>query len=350
MTQNHTDTTVKEDAVLVDPPLPTPEAKPRLKLGLGHGGSLTSRYGLFALWAMMIAFYMIISPAFGQSSTVKVILSSQQALVFLGLALVCTFVVNEFDLSVASVMGFSATIVPVLVVFHGFNPYVAGAIAIAAAGLVGLINGLLIVKVGIDGIVVTLGMSTLLLGVSLEIANLQSVVGIDPSFAKISTTEILGLPISFFYGLFGALLFAYILGYTPLGRHMRFVGANHEVARLAGVRVARIRIGSYVAASLISGIGGVILVAGLGGFNPPDAQVYLLPAVSAVFLGTAVLQPGRINPMGTWVAVYFLQTGIFGLQLLGGVGWVSQVFYGAALIIAVTVSTLARRSRAHEAR
>jgi ribose transport system permease protein len=278
-------------------------------------GHLTSHFGLFGLWVALIAFYWLIDPTFRQLGTFQVIFSSQQPLVFLGLALVCTFIVNEFDLSGASVMGLAATIVPVLAVEHGYNPYVASLIAVGVSFMIGMANGLLIVKVGIDGIVVTLGMSTLLLGISLQISDLQTVVGLPDSFADISTLPIFGLPISFYYGLAGAILFAYVLAYTPLGRHVRFVGANREVARLAGVNVARIRIGSYVAGALISGVGGVILVAGLGGFNSPDAQVYLLPAVSAVFLGTAVLQPGRINPLGTFVAVYFLQTGIFGLQL-----------------------------------
>jgi ribose transport system permease protein len=327
---------------------PSPTRRRRVRVETG--GGLLARYGLFLLWGAMILLYIGVAPGFNQGGSAKVILSSQQPLVFLGLSLVVTFVVNEFDLSGASVMGLSATIVPVLVVNNGMGVVPACVIAIAVASCVGLVNGLLIVKVGIDGIVVTLGMATLLLGVALEISHLQAVVGLPQSFARIANESILGLPISFYYGLVGALLFAYVLAFTPLGRHLRFVGSNREVARLAGVRVSRIRVGSYVVGSTIAGVGGVILVAGAGGFNPPDAQLYLLPAVSAVFLGTAVFQPGRINPLGTFVAVYFLQTGIFGLQLMGGTGWVSQVFYGAALIIAVTVSTLARRSRAHEAR
>jgi ribose transport system permease protein len=60
-------------------------------------------------------------------------------------------------------------------------------------------------------------------------------------------------------------------------------------------------------------------------------------------LGTAVIQPGRFNPIGTFVAIYFLATGIIGLELLGAAGWVSDVFYGGVLVIAVTVATVLRR-------
>ena len=93
----------------------------------------------------------------------------------------------------------------------------------------------------------------------------------------------------------------------------------------------------------LCGVGGVVIAAGLGGFDPSSSVTYLLPTFSAVFLGTAVVQPGRFNPIGTLAGVYFLATGILGLQELGYAGWISDVFYGAALIIAVTLSTVVRR-------
>jgi len=140
-------------------------------------------------------------------------------------------------------------------------------------------------------------------------------------------------------------VFAYVLSFTPLGRHMQFVGANREVSRLAGIRVNRIRFGAFVAAGFLCGVGGVVVASGLGGFDPSSSVSYLLPTVSAVFLGTAVVQPGRFNPIGAAIAVYFLATGILGLQELGAAGWISDVFYGAALIVAVSLSTLVRRRR-----
>ena len=89
-----------------------------------------------------------------------------------------------------------------------------------------------------------------------------------------------------------------------------------------------------------------VLVAGLGSYDPSSSGGLLLPAFSAAFLGTAVIQPGQFNPLGMVVAVYFLATGILGLQILGYTGWVSHVFYGAALIVAVTASTLMRKRTA----
>jgi ribose transport system permease protein len=90
----------------------------------------------------------------------------------------------------------------------------------------------------------------------------------------------------------------------------------------------------------------VLSAAATGGFDPNVSQSYLLPIFAATFLGTAILQPGRFNPIGTLIAVFFLATGVLGLQLLGATSWVTSVFYGGVLVVAVTISTVLR-GRSH---
>ncbi len=163
------------------------------------------------------------------------------------------------------------------------------------------------------------------------------------TFGELAEHRRAGQPVGFWWGLVLMLGFAYLLAVTPLGRNMRFVGANREVSRLAGVRVNRIRFGAFVSAGVIAGVGGVLAAAAVGGFDPTTSQSYLLPMFAATFLGTAILQPGRFNPLGTLLAVYFLATGILGLNLLGYTGWVTSVFYGGVLVVAVTISSLLHR-------
>lgn len=349
---------------MAEPPLPpiAPDAAPAPATSGSATGSVdaprdgrswtgiarqgVSRLALVVVWALLILLYAILKPStFLTSSTFTSIFSSQQALVFLTLALLCTIVIGEFvDLSVPSVLALSATIIPVLTVLHGWNVWLASLVGVLACVLVGAVNGALVVFLGVNTIVVTLGMGTFLLGIGLWMTSSNYVSGLSSSFAKIDLTSVLGLPISFFYGLALMLLFAYVLGFTPLGRHMRFVGSNRDVSRLAGIRVNRIRFGAFVMAGLIAGVGGMLATAGLGGFNPGVSQTYLLPTFAATFLGTAAVQPGRFNPIGTLIAIYFLATGILGLELLGAAGWVADVFYGGALVIAVAISTMVHRA------
>jgi ribose transport system permease protein len=308
-------------------------------------GSFVSRYALVGVWIVVAAVYAVLEPdTLLTAGTFQTIFGSQQALVFLAMAAVIVFAVGEFDLSLASIFGLGATLVPVLVVQHGWSPGMASIAAVILCAGIGAVNGTIIVRLGIDPIITTLGMGTLLLGITSGFSHSEAVAGLSDSFASVAnTTIVFGLPISFFYGVALALLIAYVMRFTALGRHMAFVGANREVARLAGVRVTRIRMGAYTVSGLICGVGGVLVAATVGGFDSNSSPSYLLPALSATFLGTAAIRPGRFNPIGTMVAIYFLVTGIVGLQLLGYSGWVSDAFYGSALIIAVIVSTLTRR-------
>jgi ribose transport system permease protein len=323
-----------------------------VKQGRAASGRLTGpikkvseRYAIVAMWGVMIAVYSALEPStFATSGTFQTIFGSQAALVFLSMAFLCTVIVGEFvDLSVASILGLCATVVPVLSVLDHVNVALASVVAVAIGVCAGGLNGFFVVYLGVNTIVVTLGMSTLLSGIALAIAHLSAVSGLSTSFGQLALANVWGLPVSFYYGLALAFAFAYLLAFTPLGRHMQFVGANREVSRLAGVRVNRIRFGAFVVAGGLCGIGGVVVSAGLGGFDPSTSITYLLPTVSAVFLGTAAVRPGRFNPLGTLIGLYFLATGILGLEELGLAGWISDVFYGTALVVAVTLTTLLRR-------
>ncbi len=306
-----------------------------------------SRSSLIWIWVLVALVFVIIEPnLFVQSGTFKTIFGTQFELVFLAVAVICTFVVGEFDLSVAANLGLAGTLVPLLSVQDGWPVWLAVIAAILASGAVGAINGFVVVRIGVDAIVATLGMATFVLGVTLWATNLNAQNGLSASFAKIALRDVFGLPIAAWYGLLACVILTYVLVMTPLGRRMAFVGSSREVARLAGVNVNRLRFGAYVAGGLICGVGGVLLSASLGGFDPNTSSGYLLPAFAAVFLGTAVITPGKFNPMGAFIAVYFLQTGIVGLQLEGLTGWIEDVFYGGALVVAVSATTIIRKRTA----
>ena len=304
---------------------------------------LLSHYALVLVWAVMAAYFLAVRPdTFGSVAAIQSIFGSQSTLVFLGVAALITLSVGEFDLSIASIMGLSATTVPVLVSLHGWNVAWACVVAMLLCLVCGAINAFFVVKVGVASMVVTLGTGTFLVGIAEWISSSSQVAINNTTFSKVSLYPIFSLPIAFYYGLALVLVLAYVRSWTPLGRHMLFVGANREVARLAGIRVDRVRAGSYISASLVAGLGGILLVSSTGGFDASGSAAYLLPALAAVFLGTAVVQPGQFNPIGMLIGVYFLETGIFGLELLGYSGWVQDVFYGAGLVAAVAIATIVR--------
>ena len=103
----------------------------------------------------------------------------------------------------------------------------------------------------------------------------------------------------------------------------------------------RIRWGALTAAGALSGLAGVLYAGTTGGADPTASSSFLLPAYAAAFLGATTIIPGRFNSWGTLVAVYFLVSGITGLQQLGINSFVQQLFYGGALVVAIAVARLA---------
>jgi ribose transport system permease protein len=306
--------------------------------------NLTARYALVLLWIVMLLVLVALVP--GDVSVInaaRTVFGQITPVIFLGLGVVITMAVGEFDLSFVGIFSISAVALPSLAVLHGWPVGLAVLAALAIALALGAINAALIVGVGINSVVVTLGVWSVAGGLAFLLSGETTVSGLDTALATISTGRFLGLPHLFWYGVILVAIVAYVMGATPIGRHMVFVGSNRAVAALAGIAVSRVRIGAYLASALLAGLAGVVISIGNGGFNPASATAYLMPVFAAVFLGTVAVVPGRFNPVGMFIAAYFLITGVFGLQLLNFTGWVTEVFYGTALVLAVTVSHLLQR-------
>jgi ribose transport system permease protein len=312
---------------------------------------VAERYALLAVWGVTIVIFGIARPdTFLTSANFTTIFGSQAILVVLTLALLVPLTAGDYDLSIAATMGLSAMTLAILNVNHGWPIGAAIAAALGVGLIVGVVNGALVVLLDIDSLIATLGSSTFIAGVILWISDSQTISGISDDLINVVVVERwFGIPLEFYYGIALGILLLYVFEFTPLGRRLLFVGRGRGVARLSGIRVARLRWGALVASGLISAFAGILYVGTLGSADPTSSLSFLLPAFAAAFLGATTIMPGRFNPIGSIAAVYFLVTGITGLQLLGVQTFVQQLFYGGALVLAVALSQFARRRDARAA-
>lgn len=303
------------------------------------------RWALLIAWAAVVILFSLLKPGtYPTSGNFQTIFGSQAVLLILSLGLILPLTTGDFDLSIASNMSFSAMLIAVLNVQHGWSIVPAILAGVLAAVIVGIINGGLVVLIGIDSFIVTLGTGTVMLGFVQWISDSNDITGTSAGLTTWTIGHrIGGISLIFYYGVLATLLLFYVFEYTPLGRRLLFVGRGRSVARLSGLHVTRIRWGSFIFCGLFAGMAGVMYAGSLGGADPASGQTFLLPAFAAAFLGATAIQPGRFNPIGTFIAVYFLVSGITGLQLLGVQNFVQQLFYGGALVIAVGLSTLVGR-------
>jgi ribose transport system permease protein len=314
----------------------------------GRGLLDVERYGLVYVWLLLIIAFSLFVPSFFRFRTFEIILGSQATQIVVTLGVVVALIGGEFDLSVANVVAVAGTAVVTLNTDYAWPVGWAILAVLAGAVAFGALNAFVTVRLGVASIITTLGSGTLLMGLLNGWAGSAPRGGVDQGFVALASYEILGAPLAI-YATFGiGLIFYYILELTPVGRGFVFAGQNAEVARLAGIRVARLRAGSLVASAGLSAIAGILLVGITGASVPAVASGYLLPAFAGAFLGSTVIQPGRFNVLGVFVAIYFLVTGVTGLQLLGYTGWVNDVFYGASLVVAVVLTQLVARGRRNQ--
>jgi ribose transport system permease protein len=312
---------------------------------------LLEQYGLLLAWGALFLVFSLLRPdTYPTSGNIQTIFGSQAVLLVLTLGLLLPLTAGDFDLSIASNMGLSAMLVAVFNVNEGWPLGLAIVAAVAASLVIGFLNGALVVGIGLDSFIVTLGVATFLQGLVLWISGTATITGLAPALSEWTVNKtFLGISIVFWYGVLATLVLWYLLQFTPLGRRLLFVGRGRNVARLSGLNVMRIRWGAFMASAGIAGIAGAMYAGVLGSVDPSSANSFLLPAFAAVFLGATTIVPGKFNALGTFIAVYFLVSGITGLQLLGVESFVQPLFYGGALVLAVALSHFARRSAvAHE--
>jgi ribose transport system permease protein len=315
--------------------------------GLLRWRDFGQRYALVVAWALVIVVFGVLRPGtYLSAANFQSMLSSQAVLLVLALGLLLPLVTGNFDLSMAANLTFSSILLAILQV-EDHMALVPAILVVMACGLViGAVNGFLIVALGIDSFIVTLGVGTILQGLTFEISNSQTFSGISSQLINFSANyRFLGVGLGFWYGVILTLLLAYLFSFTALGRRMLFVGRNAEVSRLSGVPVARIQLGAMIGAGLIASLAGVLYTGTQGAADPSSGLEFLLPGFAACFLGSTAVQPGRFNPIGTFVAVFFLVSGITGLQIMGAQSYVQQLFYGFALVLAVALSKLPQRLR-----
>ena len=266
----------------------------------------------------------------------------------LSLAIMIPLVAGEFDFSVGPVAGLSQVLVAGFMARLGVPLLLAVAVGIALGSLVGLVAGTTVAKVGVNSLIVTLGLTAVLAGIITWYTDSQSIItGISSDLVELGTGEWFGIPRTVYALALVALFVHYLLEHTPFGRYLASIGANVRAARLVGVRVDRLVLLSFVVSGTLAGIAGVLLVARNGSASPQVGTVGdSLQALTAAYLGATAIRPGRFNVVGTLVAIFFLAFTISGLSLAGLDSWINDVFNGVALFVAVVVSTVVGQRRA----
>lgn len=307
------------------------------------------RWLLLGILLVMVGAFSIWQPnEFAQWSNFKSIINTQSTGLFIALGAIFVLIVGEFDLSLGATLGLCQYLPLWLVTKHGVGWEFAVVIALAVGALIGLINGLLVKGIGINSFIATIGMASVLEGVLSWVseANTPIFSGAPTGFKNFAQTDVVfGLTLPVFYALGAAIIAWIVIERTVFGREMRATGSNRQAAILSGLRTNKAVYLGFVLGGLLAGAAGVLASARIGAADATSGPSYLLPAYAAVFLGAIAVKPGFENVWGTVIALFVVAVGVVGLQLAGAEAWVTDVFNGGVLLIAVSASMLSGRLR-----
>jgi ribose transport system permease protein len=299
-----------------------------------------------ALIILMVVFSTLSEYFLSFSNLVDILLAAAVTGV---LAIGATFVITTggIDLSVGTVMTLSAVMAAQTMTVWDL-PVAFGVLAALATGAIcGLVNGILVAKMGLPPFIATLGTFYAARGLALVISNSAPVYLTDePAFLGITMGQLVpGVPNAVIIFFVVAVLAALILGRTVLGRYTVSLGSNEEATRLSGVRTDRWKIAVYALAGVFTGLAGVLLAGRIGSAQPSLGAGYELDAIAAVVIGGTSLRGGEGTMLGTVIGACIMSTLNNGLRLLSVPQEWQLVITGCILVLAVFLDVIRRRQQ-----
>lgn len=307
----------------------------------------------FASLLFLLLVFSLASPNFMQTSNIIAILQATSVNGVLAVAATLVIITGGIDLSVGTLMTFTAVVTGVVLTNLGL-PLPLGVIAAIATGaFCGFCSGTFVAKMKIPPFIATLGMMLILKGLSLVVSGTRPIYFNDtPGFDLISTGSLIGaifpsLPVPngvlILFLVAGAA--AYVLNRTVLGRYCFALGSNEESVRLSGVNTDWWKIAIYTLAGAIVGIAGLLIASRLNSAQPALGLGYELEAIAAVVIGGTSLAGGRGTIIGTLIGALIMAVLTNGLRILSVAQEWQTVVTGAIIILAV-YADMVRRNKA----
>lgn len=258
------------------------------------------------------------------------------------LPMVFIIITGNIDLSVASTLGLSASLMGWLFI-NGWNIWLAVVVALLVSIVAGLLNGFLIARLKLPSLVVTLGTLSFYRGLAYTLLGDQAARGYPDSFIYLGqgTLGSTAIPFSLLVFVVLALIFGLVLHKTTFGRYLYAIGNNEPASRFSGVPVNRIKIIIYVLSSVMSALAGFILAARFGSTRPDIGTGLELTVITVTVLGGVSIFGGSGTMVGAVLALLLIGILRFGMGLINLQGQVQDIIIGLLLILSILLPRLA---------
>lgn len=261
-------------------------------------------------------------------------------------ALVMTFVIinGEIDLSIASIMGLTATLCAWLAM-RGFDFSLALLLSLSAGLICGALNGFFVAYLGLPSLVVTLAGLIGYRGVARLLLEDKSFTGIPAWYNQLGTQPVLGpfpLSLLIFFALF--IIALIVLHFSAFGRYVYVIGNNRDAARFSGVEVRRVKLTIFIASGLVSSLAGLLYVSRLGAVRASLAENFELDIITMVLLGGVSIFGGTGTLLGVGLSILLILSLRNGMSLANITSDTQRSVIGLILILSVLIPNLLREA------
>lgn len=288
-----------------------------------------------------------VNPVFLRADNLINILQTMSEMALLVLAQALVLIVKKMDLSLESTVGLAPGVAAWLTVpagaAHGVGLLPGGwsvPITLTVGLLIGVVNALFIIRFGLNGFIVTLGMLITLRGILTGISGGQTFFQLPPSMLYLGTTQWLGMPASVWICLILFAIGIVVLGFTSFGRSLYAIGGNVDAAKAAGIRTDRVLWIVIVTASFLAALSGLLLSGRLASVASAQGNGYIFTVFAAAVIGGISLNGGKGTVFGAFTGILLLFL-IQNVLTLGGVPaqWIGAL-NGAIILIALALSRI----------
>jgi erythritol transport system permease protein len=319
------------------------------------------RLRAFIALAVVTLVFALLSPEFLTTGNLSILVKHVAINAILAIGMTFVILSGGIDLSVGSIVGVSGMVAGLLIsrglvlpslgiVVYPHTWFVV-ALSLLAGMAIGAINGVMVSRLGVAPFIATLGSMYVARGAALLMSdgatfpNLAGEPGLaNTGFPWIGAASIAGVPVPVALLTLLASGAMFIASRTPFGRQVYAVGGNERAARLAGVRVAQVRLRVYVISGFCAALVGLIVAAQLGAAHPATGTTFELNAIAAVVLGGTSLMGGRGSVGGTLIGAFVIGVLADGLVLLGVSEFWQMVVKGLVIVLAVILDQFQKRS------
>jgi len=310
---------------------------------------------------LLLIVFSVMAPEFLTANNLSILAKHVAISAILAIGMTFVVLTGGIDLSVGSIAGLGGMVAGYTLTqgisFGGAVHYPPVIVAIIMTVIVcmgvGALNGWLVAKAGVAPFIATLGTLYIARGAALLLSNGKTFPNLaghteqgNTGFPAVGQSFFLGLPTPVWM-MIVLFAFAWIVAVkTPFGRHVYAVGGNERAARLAGIRVPRVKLITYLFSSLCAALVGIVIASQLEAAHPATGESFELNAIAAVVLGGTSLMGGRGSVTGSLIGAFVIGVLADGLVMLGVSEFWQIVIKGVVIVLAVAIDQLQSRLQA----